>query len=150
MNPMEQFGGLGFALYFLLLWSAVALLISWIGGWSSLAQHFRHTGRFSGPRWYFQSAGMRWHTGYRNCLTVGANHEGLYLSILFLFRIRHPPLFIPWNEISVSRKWSLFYLGPFVEMRLGRELGIPLRVRRRLGDNLKEAAGGSWPLESPG
>ncbi len=52
---------------------------------------------------------MRWIAGYRNCLTVGCNHEGLYLATMPPFQFRHPPLLIPWDEITVTRRQIVFF-----------------------------------------
>ncbi len=90
---------------------------------------------------------MRWLVGYGNCLTVGANSDGLYLGILFLFRFMHPPLFIPWREVSIRTK-RIWILGERVTLTLGREVAIPLTIRGRLIGELKAAAGNGWPLEA--
>src|SRR3954466_7384369 len=92
-------------LYFVALWLFVSATISVIGGWTALAKRFRFSkARFTGPSWNGQSGQMRWIAGYHNCLTLGCNAQGLYLAIMPLFRFRHPPLLIPWEEISVSRR----------------------------------------------
>ncbi len=128
------------------LWVIIFTGASHLGGWASLARNYSYPDKFSGDRWRFQSAQMRWFMGYNNCLTIGANAEGLYLSILFPFRFAHPPLFIPWREISVIPRKILWIR--FVELRLGRELAMPLRIRERLAQKLKNAAGASWPAET--
>ena len=143
-HPLE-FG----VLLFLTLWVSVFVVISYISGWAELAQQFRYRARFVGKRWRGQSAQMRWIVGYRNCLTVGANPDGLYLATLFLFRVGHPPLFVPWIDVSSMRrgKWFLFR---YVELRFGRERSIPFRITEGLADRLKQAAGKAWPIESIG
>ena len=75
--------------------------------------------------------------GYGNCLTLGCNPQGLYLAIMPLFRFRHPPLLIPWDEIKISRTRILFFR--YVRFELGRELDIPLYLRPRLADRLQRA-----------
>jgi hypothetical protein len=92
---------------------------------------------------------MRGIGGYHNCLTVGANPDGLYLAALFLFRVGHPPLFVPRTDVSGMRrgKWFLFR---YVELRLGRERSIPFCITEGLADRLKQAAGKTWPIESIG
>ncbi len=86
---------------------------------------------------------MRWLIGYNHCLTIGADPRGLYLSIFFPFRIAHPPLFIPWQDISLVSKTFLWV--KYVELRLGRENAIPLRISDRLAQKLKSAAAGRMP-----
>ena len=139
------------------LWLTGSLIIANVGGWAALARRFRLHEPLPSGRWRFQSAGMRWTTRYGACLTVAANHLGLYLSVFPLFRLGHPPLFIPWTEISLAvvDMWGFPIKGrrrgrwrfELVEFRLGRELQIPLRVRPKLADRLKAAAGPAWPAE---
>jgi hypothetical protein len=131
--------------YAVALWLLVSAVISYIGGWSTLATRFRFTMPFLGKKWRLQSGQMRLFAGYANCLTLGCNQDGLYLAILPLFRFRHPALLIPWDEITICRTQGLFFR--YVRFGLGRELDIPLRLRSRIADELKNAAGAKWPAE---
>jgi len=132
--------------YFVTLWLFVSFILSHIGGWATLAKQYRLQRPFTGAKWHFQSGQMRLLAGYSRCLTAGCNTDGLYLGILFLFRFAHPPLFLPWNEISVQRK-KIWLFGDYVRLELGHELQIPLWIRGSLADKLKGAAGGHWPVE---
>jgi hypothetical protein len=120
--------------------------ISHVGGWASLAERYRMTEPFSGRQWKFQCGQMRYWTQYNNCLIVGADPRGLYLSILWPLRLAHPPLFVPWREISRTSKKFLWV--QYVELRLGSESTIPFRISYTLAQKLKEAAGASWPIEA--
>ena len=128
------------------LWLVITALVGYISGWTTLAKHFRLTSEFVGQRWRMQSAQMRWLANYNNCLTLGSNDSGLYLSILPLFRFRHPPASDP-----VGRNFP-FPAPPvlfrYMRLSLGRELGIPLLLRPRVADKLKWAAGDRWPMEA--
>lgn len=134
--------------YVVALWMLVGAVVSYIGGWTTLAQHFRLRTPFTGKRWKQQSGQRRWIAGYSNCLTVGCNPEGLYLAMMPLFRFRHPQLLIPWQEIGISQRRILFW--HYVRLGLGRELDIPLYLRPKLADRVKRAAEGHWPRESIG
>ena len=68
--------------YFVALWFLVAAIISYTGGWSTLAKRFRLKQPFVGTRWAGQSGQMRWIAGYGNCLTVGGCPDGLYLATM--------------------------------------------------------------------
>jgi len=59
------------------------LVVARLRGWTTLANYYRFAGTFTGQSWRFQSAQMRWKMGYNNCLTIGANESGLYLSVFF-------------------------------------------------------------------
>jgi len=129
---------------FLVLWTLVPIVISYASGWASLASQFRFRDTFSGSRWSWQSAQMRFMMNYNRCLTVGASEQGLYLAMNPLFRLGHPALFIPWNEVSVKPERILFFEG--TRFQLGRETPVPLWVRKKLADRLKTAAGKGWPI----
>ena len=62
-----------------------------------------------------------------------------------LFRFRHPPLLVPWNEITISRRRIAFFR--VVRFGLGRELDIPLYLRAKLADKVRRGAGKQWPIE---
>jgi hypothetical protein len=140
--------------YFVLLNIAAIVGIGWVvlvtgshlGGWASLAGQYRCLEPFSGSRWNFQCGQFRWFASYNNCLTIGADTRGLFLWVFPLFRVAHPPLFIPWREISVARQKVLWIKQ--VRFRLGHELQIPLTIGDRLAQKLQSAAGSSWPVES--
>ncbi len=128
------------------LWVVVLIVISHLGGWASLAEQYRGLEPFAGSSWSFQSGQFRWLANYNNCLTIGADPRGLFLSVFPLFRVAHPPLFVPWREISVSRK-RIFWVNQ-VKFLLGNELKIPLTIRESLAQKLQTAAGSSWPAKS--
>jgi hypothetical protein len=134
-----------FPIYFLSLWFLVAAVISFVGGWHSLAKVYRTRAAFNGAKWRMQSGQMRWLTNYNRVLTIGVSPEGLYLASMFLFRFMHPPLLIPWSEIKVRRKRG--WVFEYVIFTLGHELAIPLRIRVKLGERLRNEAGNYWPVE---
>jgi len=128
------------------LWIGISCLIARLSGWAKLAALYRLSGPFNGECWRFQSAELRWKMGYNNCLTVGANPSGLYLSVFLLFRFGHPNLFIPWADISVTSSkrgfWSIY-----TEFRFRQAPMIPFRVGERLAQRVKESAGSALAVE---
>jgi hypothetical protein len=125
-------------------WVIIAYWIALLGGWRLLAKRFRAQSEFTGEKWHMQSARMRLLSNYNGALTVGAGTTGLFIVPMILFRAWHPPLFVPWNEISVSRTTQLFFFK-FVTLRLGRQEEIPFRIRAALAAKIEAAAGASWP-----
>jgi len=134
-----------FPTYFICLWLLVGAITSFIGGWFSLAKVFRTRVPFNGTKWRGQSGQMRWLANYNRVLTLGTNQEGLYLASMFLFRFMHPPLLVPWSEISVRRRKG--WVFEYVIFTLGHELAIPLRIRVKLAERLRNEAGKYWPVE---
>ncbi len=128
-------------------WVAISLLISRISGWATVARYYRSLEPFQGERLRVQSAALRWKTGYNNCLTVGTNDFGLYLSVFFILRVGHPNLFIPWADISAVCRRG--FLSAYVEFQFRQTPTVPFRVSERLGRRIIQSAGPSWVGESP-
>jgi hypothetical protein len=105
-------GPLWFILLFAGMWLLITGLLSRVSGWSSLAAQFRATQPTGGENFGFVSGSMGkkgFPVGYRNCLSVSVSERGFGLAMLFLFRFRSPPLFIPWSQVeSVGEKKLLF------------------------------------------
>jgi hypothetical protein len=80
-----------------------------------------------------QSASLRRWSRYRNCLTFTANQQGLHVSIFFLFRSGHPPLWIPWSEITVHQETTFGLEYTRLEVP---SCHTSLRVQRPLADRL--------------
>jgi len=125
-----------------LFWSFVVRMVSLASGWRLLGRRFRTEQPFMGAKWNWQSAAMRF-TRYNNCLTVGADPMGIFLRTMFMFRPGHPALFVPWTEIGVSSRSTIF--GQYPQLRLGSSEQIPLTINATLASRLKSAAGSSWP-----
>ena len=135
-----------FFLFFVLVWVVVGFVVAQIGGWGPLARFYRLNNPFTGERWYFRSGRKRLTMRYDSCLTIGANAEGLYLAVLFLFRFGHPPLFIPWQDIAVRTGKTLWWR--WTEFRFRQAPGVFLRVFGQIGDDVKSVAGQFWPVEN--
>ena len=136
-----------FVLLFAGMWVFNCYLLGMISGWVVLSKRFRLKDSFYGESWPFRSARMRYYLHYGNCLSVGADESGLYLAVFQIFRIGHPPLLIPWAEVTViSGERGLIFKKR--ELRLGHEESIPLRISASLVETLRQSAGRAWPLES--
>ncbi len=136
-----------FPFFFVGMWVLVSYWIALVGGWRLLAKRFRLQGTFTGQKWRMQSARMRWLTQYNNVLTIGADSAGLFMVPLFLFRAWHPPLFVPWSEITSVRETRFLFIK-FVEMRLGRVEEVPFRIWASMAAKIQAAAGPEWPIRN--
>lgn len=75
---------------------------------------------------HMRSGRMRLSARYSGVLTLGADAEGLYLGVIFLFRVGHPRLFIPWSDVRAEPvKKRLFWTRQ--TLRIGRS-DIPLEL----------------------
>lgn len=126
-------------------WLFAAAFVSRLSGWHELAGRFELQGEFPSERFCWKSARMKNGMNYNNCLIIGASPTGFSIVMPWLFRIGHPALFIPWNEISYARTKILCW--PMVQFQLGRKNPVPFTVRESLAEQIKKAAGPSWPPE---
>lgn len=125
-----------FALVLVLaLWCAICFVSSALGGWRSLARHYRQLRPFGGKRWHFSSGSMGL-ASYSFFLTVGASQEGLFLAVPFPLRIGHPPLFIPWSEVEIEPHRFLFFA--MVRFRFKQAPRVSLLVFRKLALSLAQ------------
>ena len=129
-----------FWLFLALVWTGASWLISLLSGWRRLSKTYPARLPFTGKHWWFQSAEMRWTSHYGGCLIVGGNHEGLHLSVLLPFRIAHPPLFIPWSDISTREQKSRFSFTR-VELAFQKVPGVSLKINATLARKIQESAG---------
>ena len=104
----------------------VPLLLSRIGGWNLLAQHFAARRPPEGKKFRSQSARLNG-VSYNNCLTIYVSSGGLYLHMTPIFRTGHPDLLIPWHELHdpVTEKVLWQKLVTF-------QIGYPVMARLRL------------------
>jgi hypothetical protein len=148
-----------------LVWFFVIIpfVLASVSGWAALAAEYRLNVPFEGKRWWFQDVTLRGWCGYNGCVSVGANADGLYLNTVFW--VRHPPLFIPWSDLSVSRrevKFLGFRVG-LVEFTTARVPGIRIALKESVLKRIAEAYAGlisastgtivpppSEPTETPG
>lgn len=99
-------------------WCLVMLLLSRMGGWSRLAERFPGRDRQPSGRRFSGQSGRAGLVNYNGCLTIHTSAEGLHLAVWPIFRLGHPPLFIPWDEIHHTKlkrflwfRWVAFEVG---------------------------------------
>jgi len=83
----------------------------------------------------FYSVYFRFWTQYSGVVRIIAAEDALHLSVLSLFRLGHPPLRIPWNEIALGTTRRLWFR--YVVLTIGHRerirIRIPERMARKLG-----------------
>ncbi|PSH03030.1 MAG: hypothetical protein CXZ00_14405 [Acidobacteria bacterium] len=133
-------------IYIFALFCSILFLVSRLSGWAALARRFSSTEPFCGETWRWQSARFRFSSNFNNCLTVGANEQALYFSVIIPFRLFHPPLTIPWQEIEVETGKVFFGFYDTARLRIGTEERITVRIYGKLVNRVRQAAGPAWPL----
>lgn len=123
------------------IWLAVSLNESYSSGWNLLAKAYKSSEQFNGEHWNFITGYLKkkdevdhsieGSSPFGRSLNIGANCNGLHLSVFILFRLGHPSLFIPWNDISISLEEGLvttymkfsFLKVPLVSLYISEDIG---------------------------
>lgn len=101
-----------FFLPFVAIWLFFSVVISTYGGWKELAENHPYNGEnLTGVTFRFQSAGMGFFGWYKNCITIFVTDLGIVIQPMLLFRFRHKPIFIEWEDISDSYYTKFVFLG---------------------------------------
>jgi hypothetical protein len=132
---------LGFAAF----WVLILNLVGYGSGWWALASVYPHTGEFKGK--LRRGRSLRLNSGnYNGAVTVGTNAEGLHLATIFLFRPGHPPLFIPWTDITakVTKGW---FGARYLELNFTQAPGIRVQFPEKLGNEIAADANQAWDFE---
>lgn len=123
-----------FPFFFIVFWCFTVWLIAVVGGWRDLARVYRADGPIANARqWRNKYGRMRYGTGYNGCLNIAANPLGIQLTLWSIFRPGHPPLFIPWSDISTKVERGLFF--EFVRFSFRRATPT-LLLRRDLAEEI--------------
>jgi hypothetical protein len=136
------------ALLITVSWISIMLLVSAGAGWRRLAEFYRADRPFEGKKFFLQSARLRYRMSYNNILTIGANSEGIHVSVFFPFTLGHPPLYFPWHDVSAraERMWWI----DIVVLQFSKCPSIPFFISKRLADKLKGASGIQFNNVNPG
>lgn len=96
-----------FVVGFPLLWIAIIKMTARFSGWMKLAKLYPGADTSSGDRCGYASAGLRWLVGYNRCLTITVSAQGIHMRPMFMFRIDHAPILIPWDAVLKIEDKSL-------------------------------------------
>ena len=131
---------IGFALF----WLGIVWLIAWVAGWPQLHEKYPGKQGWNEQCWSLQSAVFRAWVSYRNILKVCVDPEGLHLSVMFPFSVSQKPLFIPWIDVTVTKKRWGFVNG--FELRFQQVPNVPIRITKSLAKRIAEGANEAWPM----
>lgn len=127
---------IGFPIFFVALWSFVCWLIALVGGWQRLAQRYRTTNTPPpGSKKFDHTFGTLGIASYRGTLNIAVAADGLHLSVMRIFQVGHPPLFIPWSDVRITGDTFFLWIEG-VSLALGQPkittLRLPKAVRQAL------------------
>lgn len=137
------------------------LLGSRVSGWHKIATHYPCTNRYEGA-WITQPDSFDRDSGrvivYFNngesdgAIKLGADYNGLYLVMSDLFRLFHPPIFVPWNDVKSEWVSNAPWLKEKTTLRITFTdfPNIPLEVDRHIAGEMEKRAEGRWKAPEAG
>ncbi|WP_193214079.1 hypothetical protein [Luteolibacter marinus] len=121
---------IGFMLVFVGMWVGVCLLISRIGGWSTVAARYPADAVPAGETFRMQSASFGG-ANYSSCLTITASPAGLHLEVLVPFRPGHRPIFLPAAVIKRAKIRKILWTR-MVQFEVGEPSLATLTVGKKV------------------
>lgn len=141
-DPIPMFlDPLWFIPLFAVSWFGICAILAHVSGWHRLASRFQSSQPVEGDRFRFASGcigpSTRLPVSYRNCLFLTVGKTGFLMSLLFPFRFRCPPLFIPWAEVeSITGERYWFVLCAVVHLR---DCSTRIMVPGKAGQSITQA-----------
>lgn len=96
-----------FPVFFLGMWVLVTFVVSRMG-WSALATRYEGPAHFTGTRLGIISGSVNM-SNYKNALVLHYSHEGIYMRPVWIFRLFHKPVLIPWTEIKEIKEQKVLF-----------------------------------------
>ncbi len=127
-----------FSLFCVVFWLLGGWLIAQFGGWTSLGRVYGTKRKYEGALLKWRSAKLNW-VYYHTCLDLGADEEGLYLSMGYFFSLHHKNLFIPWSDIKTSQAEMLW--GPMLVLHLEKAPKVLFEIHEKNVQLLKKMSG---------
>ncbi len=122
---------------FVCFWFLIVWIIGKTGGWNKLAAQYEFKGKFPGR--LFSAGGQVGVANYGGILRLGADKEGFYLGVIFMFRIAHPPLYIPWQDVRAEEQKAFFMTN--ARLSFAKVPDMTLRIPKSAALKLKELSG---------
>ena len=125
---------------------AIVWALAYLGGWHRLARQYKARSAFVGRRLRFQSLQLRGWCGYNGCVRAGADPFHLSLALWPILRLGHPPLLIPWSDVSARAESGRFIR--VVVLHFAAEPGVAMRISERLAKKLAAESRGAFEIST--
>lgn len=123
-----------FPFFFIGVWILASFILSRIG-WHKFAIHYKSNIKFNGKN-IGPCSGFVNDIKFNNALNIIYNREGIYLSVFIPFRLFHPPLFIPWSEVTLIED-SLSFLIKETKLVIGNPYRGYIIIKTKTFEKMK-------------
>ena len=129
------------------LWSGISFTVSRIFGWHKISEHYWGKLEHFNKRFVMQSLSTSLFGNYSAIVNFAVSDDYLGISVLFMYRMGHPPLKIPLTDINGIQKTT--FLFPRVHLQLNKIPSQNVAIPLRLAEKIEQASGGNWSFERP-
>ncbi len=136
-----------FPVLFIGMWLAITTFLGLLSGWFSLASKYPDRNEQPILRMRHQSGTMGLVVGMNGVLSLSACPSGLRVGIFRIFGPFSRDFFVPWQDLTVTRKKVWFRTT--AELGFGNPRVGKLQIPTEAADRLARAAVGSWPETGP-
>jgi hypothetical protein len=144
---IEQNFAFFFPLFFASIWLTVSTILAVLSGWFRLMTKFPNRTVEPLLRVRGQSGSMGLGVHMRGILALSVCPSGLRVGIMRVFGPFCRDFFVPWEDISITRKNVL--LCPVAKLQFGSPAIGSLTIPARVANRLARAAMGRWPETGP-
>ncbi len=117
---------LAFLVLFPVFWCFISIFLSRTGGWDVLATEYATDLGPPASVSTFQTGRVGF-VNYGSCLRIATNDVGLHLSVLLPFRVGHPSLLVPWDDIRINSTAEGFFRSTAHISICGIDVRIPAK-----------------------
>ena len=136
-----------FLVFFATMWLGITTLLGHLSGWYCLMRQYPDKAEVPLLALSGQSGSMGSSVGINGILRLGVCASGLRVGILRIFGLFSRDFFVPWSEITISRKTSFF--RDTAELNFGSPSAGHLAIPAAIANRLAAAARESWPEMGP-
>jgi hypothetical protein len=138
------------------LFVAFFYVISRVFGWHDLTKHYPGRNPYQGewishPEVEGQQGGLIVYFNHgvsEDAIKLGADREGLYIEASLAYRLFHPPLFVPWSDVTSSAVKEVPWLkkANLVRFTFAMRPDLPLEVDSYVAREVEKRAEGRWTM----
>jgi hypothetical protein len=143
MSPPSS---LVFVIVFPLFWFAVTMLLNFVSGWFGLMERYPDRPE-SALAVLANQSGSLGVVSMRRVLKLGICPSGLRIGIMRIFGPFSRDFFVPWDEITVTRRDRLTW--KVAKLSFGRPPIGNLTLPAEVADRIARTAGIPWPESGP-
>lgn len=128
------------------MWGYMCRVSALRNGWRRLAERYGYGEPFVGERFGLQSAVLNGFA-FTGTLVLGVGPAGFYLKGGFLLPLFHPPIVVPWKDLSARRLERTYSSGLALGFAAFPEMSCELAdaTLRRLSAEIRD----DWNVEPP-